>query len=676
MRVVVVEDNEFDARLIKHDLERVSTGMQIEIATTYRSGLQAVCSGTYDAGVVDYRLGSGTGVALIEESRLSGVQIPLILLTGQGGINVDVQAMRRGASDYLNKDEMTGALLERTIRYAIEREVTSGQLVASYRRYEAAVLGSNDGIWDWDPRSDTLYLSPRFKSMVGLDDAQMPSSRAAWFSRAHDQDRARLEAALATHLRGGSETLAVEYRLRHRDGSWVWVYLRGLAQRDAAGNVERLAGSQSDISARKFAENAALHQSLHDSLTGLANRVLLFDRLEQMLKRARRESGYDFSILYLDLDGFKPINDEHGHAVGDLVLMEVAARISSELRDVDCVARVGGDEFVVLLDRCQRGMDADRVARKLEEAIAAPIACPDGEVSVGASVGVHVAVDVHTSPKELLDRADRAMYVAKVRRRRGDPIRLLPGGAGDDPSLAVELRRALSAGTVVPHFQPIVDARSGAVVGYEALARWTDDIRGPVSPVQFVPVAEREGLVIELGRVMLAQACSWAATNGDRFSISVNISAQHLASPRFVEDVDVALSSSGLAPTRLRVEITEHAQLTLDDATAAGLRMLSSRGICIDVDDFGTGYSSSELLLQVPVSAIKLDRSIVGGLHADPRKAALVRSLVTLAHSLGATVTAEGIESKAEWAAAREARIDLAQGFFFGRPCAAPRIPV
>ena len=369
LTVLVVDDDDNDGFLIKSGLARIDPQMRVDLVADCPAARRAVASGKYDAAVVDYRLGSQTGLSLIESLRARGSTLPLILLTGQGGIDVDLDAMRRGASDYLSKNEMTPSMLERSIRYAVRRRADAARLVASQRRYEAAVTGSRDGIWDWDLHSGDFYMSPRFKSMLGFDDARMPSTRAAWLARVHEEDRPAVEEAIADHVAGRTDSLSIEYRVRHHDETWLWMSLRGAVQRDPDGRVERIAGSQSDISERKGAEEEARQRALRDALTGLANRALLFDRLEHAVARARREPGYGFSILYLDIDDFKPINDLQGHAAGDIALVEIAVRLRDLVRGVDCVARVGGDEFVGAAARCRsrrrsRGRQRHRGARR------------------------------------------------------------------------------------------------------------------------------------------------------------------------------------------------------------------------------------------------------------------------------------------------------------------------
>lgn len=671
-RVLIVDDDEDDAMLTEVSLLKARPDVTIEILLDPIPAFAAIQSGKFDAALIDYRLGATNGLSLIERCRSAGSSLPLILLTGHGGLDVDLEAMRRGATDYLGKDEMTPATLERSIRYAMERDAAAAELLASQRRYEAAVRGSHDGIWDWDVRSGELYLSERFKAILGFDHDTMADTKEAWFSKVHEEDRPALVRSIDDLFTGQSPTLAIEYRMRHRnDGEWRWVFLRGAAQYDSAGDLERIAGSQSDISDRKIAEEEVRHRALHDTLTGLANRQLLEDRIEHAVQRVRRESGYGFSLLYLDLDGFKPINDRLGHLAGDTVLVELARRLRESVRTVDCVSRIGGDEFVVLLDRCTRKVDAEMVSRQIESAFAEPIVLPQADVRVGVSIGQRVVRDAATPTPELLNDADRAMYAAKLSRRRGDAIKVLPGGRSEQAvSFEADLRTGIATGAVRPHFQPIVDAESKRIVGYEALARWVHHARGNVSPAEFIPLAERSGLITDLGRAMLHRACQWASRLDDDAFVSVNVSPTHIILPSFCSHVDRALESSGLAPHRLRIEVTEHEALEDEPAAIEAMERLSKRGVKIELDDFGTGYSNLELLLQLPLSGIKLDRSIVSAADTQAKKLAMIQHLIGLAHTLGASVTAEGIETQGEYDCLRSCGVDLAQGFFFGRPAA------
>ncbi|MBV1862601.1 MAG: EAL domain-containing protein [Nannocystaceae bacterium] len=675
MTVLIVEDDPADGLLIRSRLRKANPALQVRLVEKFDQALFELCSGRYQAATIDHGLGVQTGLRLIEIARERGVGIPLILLTGADDPVIEREAMERGASDFLDKTEASGRLLERTIRFNIQRHAASAVLAESERRYEAVVAGSQDGIWDWNLKTGALYLSDRFREAAGLSSSQGLTSFPALVARVHVEDREGLEAAVADHLAGRTDRLSFEYRLEDASGLTRWFSLRGLVRRDASGGLERIAGSQSDVTERKQDEQTALHQSLHDSLTGLANRALLNDRIDHAIGRLKRERDYGFSLMYLDLDGFKAINDDHGHAAGDAVLVETAARLRKEVRAVDCVARVGGDEFVVLLDRCVREVDAERVADAIQTKIEVPLQLGDKSVQVGVSIGTRVVTDASASPAELLSAADGAMYSRKADRKMRGRLHLVRSGGAAEVCLEARLRRALNERLVVPHFQPIVDATSAAIVGFETLARWKDEELGNIPPSQFIPAALRTGVIVELEQQMLMAACKWAAPIAGDLFVSVNVSATHVRSQLFGTHVREALSSSGLDPRRLQLEMTEQVEWENDKSIDETLWSLQDDGVHLVLDDFGTGYSTAEVLARFPVTAVKLSRSLIASAQTSDRRRSMYMRLVELGHSSGATVTAEGVETETELALVREAGATHIQGYMFGRPSAVPDLP-
>lgn len=666
-KVLVVEDDDDDAHLIRRCLFLSAPHLQVEVVATAQAALFKLRGGGYRAAIIDYRLGTTRGTELIERCRASGVGTPMILLTGQGGADVDLEAMQKGACDYLEKSTVTPELLERSLRYAVEQATTRQALVAARNRFEAAIRGSNDGIWDLDLGSGTLFLSPRFKSMLGLEIRDGGDHLGTWFSRVHDDDLPRVEDAIQAASDGRSEGLNIEHRILHADGTWLWVLLRGKLQRDEEGAPVRLAGSQTDITVRRNAEEHTRHQALHDSLTGLANRALLADRLDHLVRRLRRHPEAGFSILYLDLDDFKPVNDEHGHAAGDIVLMEVAARLRDAVRAVDTVARIGGDEFVLLLERCVTAEDAEKVSSNVREAISAPIEIEAAQVTIGVSIGTRLVADPVDDVLTLLSDADRSMYAAKAG-RSGRVLGLVQRKRELRPTMQDWLRDAIANETLGPHFQPIVCAQSRTVLGYEALARWTHQGES-ISPGTFVPLARSAGLLDALGETMLRQACRWVAgREEDDLWVSVNVDASSLASPEIVETVRAALEEAGVDGSRLRLELTEHEELPCLRAAASHVEALAALGVELSLDDFGTGHCGLGALLELPNTCIKLDRSLIIKLGSCEATRTVVGSLVKMAHALGRSVVAEGVETAAQWRAATAQGVDLAQGYLFGRP--------
>ncbi|MCR9166045.1 MAG: diguanylate cyclase domain-containing protein [Nannocystaceae bacterium] len=407
-RVLIVDDSGPDALITARMLSRASLPTESRSVALYDEALFLLSSGQFDVALVDHDLGLRTGVQLIQMARSHGVSCPMILVTGSCDPTLEASALELGASDFISKDELCGRALARVIRYGLQRTREAQKLVTLQRRFEAVIAGSNDGIWDWSIGTGEIYLSPRFLESIGAADCR---SLSAWMKLVHDDDRASLNGALRDHAVGRTESIDVEYRVILPDGTCRWLYLRGRAQRCENGRLERIAGSQTDITERREREEVVRRRAHHDPLTKLANRAHLDDRLAEAITASRRNGG-GFSLLYFDLDRFKQVNDEYGHAAGDEVLRVVGSRIRESVSKGDCVARIGGDEFVVLLDGCVDEGDAQAVGARVEALILQAIPTAVGDVDVGVSWGAHV-VDAWEDPESLLDAADRAMYAAK-----------------------------------------------------------------------------------------------------------------------------------------------------------------------------------------------------------------------------------------------------------------------
>jgi diguanylate cyclase (GGDEF)-like protein len=415
------------------------------------------------------------------------------------------------------------------------------------------------------------------------------------------------------------------------------------------------------------------HQAMHDALTDLPNRVLALDRAQQMLARARRHES-SVAALYIDLDGFKHVNDTFGHAAGDALLRTVAERLMTVVRDSDTAARLGGDEFVVLLERSLNEAAPELVAERLLEVLGQPYDMRDKlgrRLSVTASVGI--ATGVRASADELLRDADLALYEAKVsgRNRYAMFESSMQVSSEDRLTLEMDLADALEYGQLFLLYQPTFDLRTESVIGVEALIRWQHPTRGVVSPEEFIPIAEQTGLVVPIGRWVLEQACRQAALwheHGHRIGVAVNVSARQLDDDGLIEDVRVALSDSGLAPQALTLEVTETTLMRDTDATAARLCLLKDLGVRIAIDDFGTGYSSLAYLRQFPADALKIDRSFVEGVASSEASGALVHTLVQLGKALNIETLAEGIEERDQLETLQREHCDQGQGFLFARP--------
>lgn len=549
------------------------------------------------------------------------------------------------------------------------------QTRAAEERYALAERGVNDGLWDWDLRRDRVYYSSRWKAMLGHREDEVGPEPEEWFGRVHPEDRRRLLEEVGEHLRGRRGHLNVEYRIRHRDGTYRWMLTRGLAVRDGEGNPVRMAGSQTDITRRKQAEEKLLYEASHDALTGLPNRAFFMERLGEALQRSRSEEGFRLAVLFVDLDRFKMINDSLGHAVGDRLLVAAAGRLKECLRPQDTLARLGGDEFTVLLEGVS-GKEAASVADRLLERLRAPFYLGGHELFTAASVGLVLGGREYARPEDLLRDADIAMYRAKA--LGGGRKGIFEAGMHTRAMalfrLENELRRAIEREEFTAHYQPIVSLKTGLIVGFEALARWRHPERGLVHPDEFVPVAEETGLILPLELSVLREACARLAAWQREFpdhrplTVSVNLSRDQLVRPELPEQIEGILLDAGLDARSLRLEVTESALMQNVGSAAATLSRLRDMNIRVHIDDFGMGYSSLSVLHQLPIDALKVDRSFVGRMNGAGDDAEIVQTIVTLAHNLGLDVVAEGVEREEHLARLRRLGCDYAQGFLFSEP--------
>jgi len=534
-------------------------------------------------------------------------------------------------------------------------------------RSALALEGAGDGVWDWELVEDALHLSARWKAQLGFADHELASAPETLFARLHPDDRPALRHALDAHLAGRTPRLAIELRLRARDGSYRHMLTRGVVERDATGVPVRLAGTQTDVTAYRETEARLRHDALHDPLTGLPNRTLFLDRLALALRRAQREPGPACAVLFLDLDRFKLVNDSLGHAAGDRLLRAAAGRLARAVRPGDTVARLGGDEFVVLLEGAQGAREAAGVAERIQRALAAPLVVEGRELRASASIGI-AAATADATPEDVVRDADLAMYRAKAE----GPGRQAGYDAGlRDAALArldaeAALRRALDTGELTVHYQPVAAAADGRIAGVEALVRWP----GGLAPRELLALAEDTGLILALGDWVLREACravaAWRARPGHAgLVLGVNVSARELADPELPTRVRAALAAAGLPPDALRLEVGERALTQDPEGVLAVLgRLRDEAGVAAQIDDFGAGAASLRTLHRFPGTAIKLDRSFL----QDPDAEAVLRAVAGLARTLGLEVVAEGVETPAQRVRAQALGCGLVQGYAIAAP--------
>jgi diguanylate cyclase (GGDEF)-like protein/PAS domain S-box-containing protein len=554
------------------------------------------------------------------------------------------------------------------------RDVT-GRVVAERERDRLdAVMGATPDLVTMVGRDGRLlYANPAATAFfaVGADEAL--ATRRAELPR-WALDRYRTEALPALKATG---TWRGELGLV-KAGREIPLSCVLVAHRDDDGHIDRISSISRDISESKLFEERLRHQATHDGLTGLPNRVLLMDRLEMALARtARLETGV--AVLFCDVDRFKVVNDSLGHALGDDLLQEVGLRLAASVRPGDTVARFGGDEFVLLCSDLSSPRDAVVLSERVQASVREPITVGDAELVVTLSIGIAYDERGISQPNALVRDADAAMYRAKSRGRDRAEVfdDALRRRALDRLDTESGLRRAIDEGRLVVHYQPVIDLRDDEVSGFEALMRWEHPERGLLIPGDFMEVAEETGLIIPLGKHLFAEAChqtvEWQrGQSRDGLNVFVNFSAAQLRHSTVVQDVTIVLEETGIDPSCVQVEVTEHALLDDEDVAVAQIAALKDLGLKIVIDDFGTGYSSLSYLQRFPVDLLKVDRSFVSGVTHGQGDAAIVRGVIDLAHRLGLTAVAEGVESSDQVDTLRELGCERAQGYLLGRPANGP----
>ncbi len=556
------------------------------------------------------------------------------------------------------------------------RKKAEETLRESEERYFLAARGANDGLWDWNIKTDEIYYSPRWKAMLGYLDHEIGATPDEWINRIHVDDRDAVIYSLTNHINNKAPHFESEHRILHRDGAYRWMLVRGMAVRDSDGIAYRMAGSQTDITARKNAEEQLIHDAFHDLLTGLPNRALFLDRLDRTIEYNRRYEEFSFAVLFLDLDRFKVINDSLGHAVGDQLLIEISRVLKTCMRSSDTVARFGGDEFVVLLNDIDDVQDAIKVVHHIQAVLAKPFRVGNNRVFTSASIGIVLSNGSYLAKEEIMRDADIAMYQAKMLGKANYMIfnTEMRKQAINRLSMENDRHHALTRGEFSLHYQPIITLRENTLSGFEALLRWQHPQKGYIPPEEFIPIAEETGLILDIGCWVLHQACSQVKRWQEQFPdyqdlfVNINISQKQFIQPEFFHRLRKVLKDTWLNPACLNLEITENVLMKNAESMIEILNKIRELGVGLHVDDFGTGYSSLSYLQQFPIDTLKIDYSFINRIGTNGDRAEIVKTKLVLARELGVDSIAEGIETENQMIQLRELDCHYGQGFYIGKP--------
>jgi diguanylate cyclase (GGDEF)-like protein/PAS domain S-box-containing protein len=675
--LLLVDDDPANQDLLSRRLKRA--GYATEVACSGYEALDVLARREVELVLLDSMMPGLSGIEVLRQlrQRFSPARLPIIMVTALGESERVVEALSLGANDYISKPVDFPVALAR-IKTQLERKRAEDALRKSEERYALAARGANDGLWDWDLETQRLYFSPRWKAMLGYAEAEIGDSPEEWLSRVHREDRATVQAELAAHWDAtANKECAIEHRLLHKDGSYRWMLSRGVVERDGRGKATRMAGSQTDITSSKA----------YDALTGLPNRTLFHDKLAACLERTAQDPAYPFAVLFLDLDRFKVINDSLGHLAGDELLIHVAQRLRSAVRNAppagtvsrdathDPIARLGGDEFAILLEHVDTD-GAIRIAERIRESIHAAFKLESKEVFTTASIGIVPGNSGYRTPTEVLRDADTAMYKAKSLGR--SRFEVFDAGMRTQAvarlELESDLRRAVDNQEFVLYYQPKVSLKTNKIVGAEALIRWRHPQRGIVPPDQFIPLAEETGLIVPIGLWVLRDACMAMHRWHSEFptvpplDVSVNVSVRQFREPDLQAQVAAILAETQLDPAALQLEITESVLMDDLDSVAGLLGRLKTLGVGLKIDDFGTGYASLKCLSRLPFDVLKIDRSFVLNMSGNDGTSETIRTILLLAENLGMEVVAEGIERKEQLTELQSLDCDYGQGYYFSPP--------
>src|SRR5580693_2512301 len=616
-QLLLIEDNAGDARLIREMFnEHGALDIELVRATTMSEAEAQLSQRTFDILLLDLGLPDSQGLDAVRRAHAAAPRVPLVVLTGMDDESLAAQALQVGAQDYLIKGQIETRGLLRALRYAVERKTMEEALFVEKERAQVTLNCIGDAVICTDAAGNITFLNMVAEKMTSWSRQDAFGRPMAEVFRILDANtRESTPNPMERSIEQNSTVhLPANCILARRDGTEIPIEDSVAPIHDREGKATGAVIVFRDVSAARAMALEMTHSAQHDFLTGMPNRMLLNDRVNQAIAWAQRNAK-KVAVLFLDLDGFKHINDSLGHPTGDKLLQSVAKRLVECVRGSDTVSRQGGDEFVVLLTEVGLSEDAAITARRMLQTVAQAHSVDQHDLHVTTSIGVSVFPDDGQDAETLIKNADTAMYQAKENGRQSYQFFKSPMNvrAVERQSIEENLRRALERQEFALHFQPKINLKTGKISGAEALIRWTHPVRGPVSPAQFIPVAEDCGLILPIGQWVLREACkqarAWVDAGLSLGGIAVNISSMEFRNEHFLESVFAALRDTGVDPRCLELELTESVLMKRAESAASALKTLRASGVTIAVDDFGTGYSSLSYLRKFPIDALKIDQS-------------------------------------------------------------------
>jgi diguanylate cyclase (GGDEF)-like protein/PAS domain S-box-containing protein len=675
-KLLLIDDCSADAKVVRDALAGI-TGIpfDVECVTQLSAGLERLKKGGISAVLADFFLPDSQGIKTFEALLDAAPQIPILILCALDDEELAMEAVHRGAQDYLLKGHLNSYSLSRALRNMIERTAGAEALFVEKERAQVTLNSIGDAVLSTDIAGKVTYLNLVAEALTGWpreEAAGRPLTDVLKIIDGVTREVARNPMELAVQ-ENRTVGLTPKCILIRRDGLEFAIEDSAAPIHDRSGHVTGAVIVFHDVSAARAMSVRLSHSAQYDFLTDLPNRMLLNDRLTTAISLAHRHSSH-LAVLFLDLDGFKHINDSLGHPIGDKLLQSVARRLLALVRGSDTVSRQGGDEFVVLLSELEHPQDAAVSAKKILSTLTAPHSIAGHDLHITGSIGVSIyPADGHDA-ETLIKNADTAMYYAKENGRNDyqffEPQ--MNVRAVERQSLESSLRRALERKEFLLHYQPVVSLKTGRLTGAEALVRWLHPQRGIVAPAQFIPIAEDTGLILPIGQWIMREACmctrEWLDAGLRPPPVAVNISAVEFRSAKFLDCVREILAETRLDPSLLELEVTETVLMQRTESASSLLHALKDMGVHLTVDDFGTGYSSLAYLRRFPINTLKVDKSFVHEISSGPVGPHIVSAVINMGKSLKQRVVAEGVETRAQLAFLQDQHCGEGQGFYFGHP--------